>query len=83
IFYKLTEMFIRKRAESEVRINAGYVFLEYVTVKFYENKFVSGNIQVNCFDGKNEVFEVREMLSGLEFAVDLRGFRCDCGEFQA
>ncbi|RYQ93458.1 hypothetical protein Ahy_B09g099731 [Arachis hypogaea] len=30
----------------------------------------------------NEVFEVREMPSGLEFAVDLRGLRCDCGEFQ-
>ncbi|RYQ89727.1 hypothetical protein Ahy_B09g096225 isoform F [Arachis hypogaea] len=31
---------------------------------------------------QNEVFEVREMPSGLEFAVDLRGLRCDCGEFQ-
>ncbi|RYQ93028.1 hypothetical protein Ahy_B09g099286 [Arachis hypogaea] len=30
----------------------------------------------------NEVFEVREMPSGLEFAADLRGLRCDCGEFQ-
>ncbi|RYR72324.1 hypothetical protein Ahy_A02g006521 [Arachis hypogaea] len=31
---------------------------------------------------ENEVFEVREMPSGMEFAVDLRGLRCDCGEFQ-
>ncbi|RYQ90194.1 hypothetical protein Ahy_B09g096435 isoform B [Arachis hypogaea] len=31
---------------------------------------------------QNEVFEVREMPSGLEFTVDLRSLRCDCGEFQ-
>ncbi|RYR71934.1 hypothetical protein Ahy_A02g006143 [Arachis hypogaea] len=37
---------------------------------------------VSCYDRQNEVFEVREMPSGLEFAVDLRGLRCDCGEFQ-
>ncbi|RYR13977.1 hypothetical protein Ahy_B04g070687 isoform A [Arachis hypogaea] len=46
------------------------------------NQIASGNIQVSCFDRQNEVFEVREMPSGLEFAVDLRGLRCDCGEFQ-
>ncbi|RYR65454.1 hypothetical protein Ahy_A03g011392 [Arachis hypogaea] len=31
---------------------------------------------------ENEVFEVREMPSGLEYAVDLRRHQCDCGEFQ-
>ncbi|RYR44131.1 hypothetical protein Ahy_A08g040516 [Arachis hypogaea] len=48
----------------------------------HANQLASGNIQVICFDRQNEVFEVREMPSGLEFAVDLRGLRCDCGEFQ-
>ncbi|RYR13644.1 hypothetical protein Ahy_B04g070530 isoform B [Arachis hypogaea] len=48
----------------------------------HANQLASGNIQVSCFDRQNEVFEVREMPSGLEFAVDLRGLRCDCGEFQ-
>ncbi|RYQ89322.1 hypothetical protein Ahy_B09g096028 isoform G [Arachis hypogaea] len=48
----------------------------------HANQLASGNIQVSCFDRQNEVFEVREMTSGLEFAVDLRGLRCDCGEFQ-
>ncbi|RYR42286.1 hypothetical protein Ahy_A08g038752 [Arachis hypogaea] len=51
----------------------------------YENEArptLTGNIQISCFDRKNEVFEVREMPSGLEFAVDLRGLRCDCGELQ-
>ncbi|RYR79437.1 hypothetical protein Ahy_A01g004249 [Arachis hypogaea] len=42
----------------------------------------SVDYRVSCFDRQNEVFEVREMSSGLEFAVDLRGLRCDCGEFQ-
>ncbi|XP_025637535.1 uncharacterized protein [Arachis hypogaea] len=60
-FYKLNELFTRKRAEAEARINAGHV---------------------NCFDRKNEVFEVREMPSRVEYAVDLRRQRCDCGEFQ-
>ncbi|XP_016168863.1 uncharacterized protein LOC107611456 [Arachis ipaensis] len=31
---------------------------------------------------QNEVFKVREMPSGVEYAVDLRRQRCDCGEFQ-
>nr|XP_029144546.1 uncharacterized protein LOC114924346 [Arachis hypogaea] len=81
-FYRLNELFTRKRAEAEARINAGHVFSDVVTSKLHANQLVSGNIQVSCFDRQNEVFEVREMPSGLEFAVDLRGLRCDCGEFQ-
>ncbi|XP_057740286.1 uncharacterized protein LOC130957446 [Arachis stenosperma] len=81
-FYRLNELFTRKRAEAEARINAGHVFSEIVTSKLYANQLASGNIQVSCFDRQNEVFEVQEMPSGMEFAVDLRGLRCDCGEFQ-
>ncbi|XP_057730848.1 uncharacterized protein LOC130946192 [Arachis stenosperma] len=81
-FYRLNELFTRKRAEAEARINAGHVFSEMVTSKLHANQIASGNIQVSCFDRQNEVFEVREMPSGQEFAVDLRGLRCDCGEFQ-
>ncbi|RYR13637.1 hypothetical protein Ahy_B04g070530 isoform O [Arachis hypogaea] len=81
-FYRLNELFTRKRAEAEARINAGHVFSEVVASKLHANQLASGNIQVSCFDRQNEVFEVREMPSGLEFAVDLRGLRCDCGEFQ-
>ncbi|QHN94298.1 uncharacterized protein DS421_17g600040 [Arachis hypogaea] len=81
-FYRLNELFTRKRAEAEARINAGHVFSDVVTSKLHANQLASGNIQVSCFDRQNEVFEVREMPSGLEFAVDLRGLRCDCGEFQ-
>ncbi|RYR51090.1 hypothetical protein Ahy_A06g026151 [Arachis hypogaea] len=56
------------------------------TVCEYELRFQClperGNIQVSCFDRQNEVFEVREMPSGVEYTVDLRRHRCDCGEFQ-
>ncbi|RYQ99741.1 hypothetical protein Ahy_B07g087735 [Arachis hypogaea] len=45
-------------------------------------RWAAGNIQVSCFDRQNEVFEVRECPSGVEYAVDLRQQRCDCGEFQ-
>ncbi|XP_029150734.1 uncharacterized protein [Arachis hypogaea] len=81
-FYRLNELFTRKRAEAEARINAGLVFSEMVTSKVHANQRASGNIQVSCFDRENEVFEVREMPSGVEYAVDLRHRRCDCGEFQ-
>ncbi|RYR04492.1 hypothetical protein Ahy_B06g084232 [Arachis hypogaea] len=33
-------------------------------------------------DYRNEVFEVHEMSSGLEFAINLHLQHCDCGEFQ-
>ncbi|XP_072084670.1 uncharacterized protein [Arachis hypogaea] len=69
-FYRLNELFIRKRAEAEARINAGHVFSELVTSKLHANQLAAGNIQVNCFDRQNEVFEVREMPSRLEHVVD-------------
>ncbi|XP_016192094.1 uncharacterized protein LOC107632969 [Arachis ipaensis] len=81
-FYRLNALFIRKRAEAEARISVGQLFSEYATQKILSNQHSAGNIQVNLFDRQNEVFEVREMASGLEFAVDLRLQRCDCGEFQ-
>ncbi|XP_025702527.1 uncharacterized protein [Arachis hypogaea] len=68
-FYRLNELFTRKRAEAEAQINAGLVYSEMVTTKFHANQQASGNIQVSCFDRENEVFEVREMPSG-EFQVD-------------
>ncbi|XP_025604127.1 uncharacterized protein [Arachis hypogaea] len=81
-FYRLNELFTRKRAEAEARINAGHVFFELVTSKLHVNQRAAVNIHVSCFDRQNEVFEVRECPSGVEYAVDLRRQRCDCGEFQ-
>ncbi|XP_029151577.1 uncharacterized protein [Arachis hypogaea] len=81
-FYRLNELFTRKRAEADARINAGHVFFEMVTSKLHANQRASGNIQVSCFDREHEVFEVREMSSGVEYAVDLHQQWYDCGEFQ-
>ncbi|XP_057733982.1 uncharacterized protein LOC130949213 [Arachis stenosperma] len=80
-FYRLNELFTRKRAETEAQINAGHVFSKLVTSKLHANQLASRNIQVSCFDRQNEVFEMREMPSGLEYAVDLRRQRCGCEEF--
>ncbi|XP_025703879.1 uncharacterized protein [Arachis hypogaea] len=81
-FYMLNELFTQKRVETEARINSGHVFSELVTSKLHANQRVAGNIQVSCFDRQNEVFEVRECPSGVEYAVDLHRQRCDCGEFK-
>ncbi|XP_072071642.1 uncharacterized protein [Arachis hypogaea] len=37
MFYRLNELFTRKRAEAEARINAGHVFSELVTSKLHAN----------------------------------------------
>ncbi|XP_029145239.1 uncharacterized protein [Arachis hypogaea] len=81
-FYRLNALFTRKRAEVEARISAGQLFSEYATQKILSNQRSVGNIQVNLFDRQNEVIEVREMPSGLEFAVNLCLQHCGCGEFQ-
>ncbi|RYR32085.1 hypothetical protein Ahy_B01g057083 [Arachis hypogaea] len=81
-FYRLNELFTRKRAEVETRLNAGHVFSEYAINKLQLNQEAAGNIQVNMFDRQNEVFEVHEMPRGLEYAVNLHQRHCDCGEFQ-
>ncbi|XP_016195870.1 uncharacterized protein LOC107636914 [Arachis ipaensis] len=59
-----------------------HMFSKLVTSKSHANQRAVGNIQVSYFDRQNEVFEVRKCPSGLEYAVDLRRQRCDCGEFQ-
>ncbi|RYQ85545.1 hypothetical protein Ahy_B10g105112 [Arachis hypogaea] len=67
----LNELFTRKMTKTEALINAGHVFSELVTLKLHANQLAAENIQVNCFDRQNEVFEVRDMPSDLEFVVDL------------
>ncbi|RYR50320.1 hypothetical protein Ahy_A07g036914 isoform A [Arachis hypogaea] len=81
-FYRLNELFTRKRAKAESRVRAGHLFSESVTEKIQKNLIAVGNIMVSCFDRQNEVFKVREMSSGVEYAVDLHRRQCDCGEFK-
>ncbi|RYQ96782.1 hypothetical protein Ahy_B08g092656 [Arachis hypogaea] len=44
-FYRLNELFTRKRTEAEARINAGHVFSDVVTSKLHANQLASRNIQ--------------------------------------
>ncbi|XP_072086988.1 uncharacterized protein [Arachis hypogaea] len=46
-FYRLNELFTRKRVEAEARINAGHVFSDIVTSKLHANQLASGNIQMD------------------------------------
>ncbi|KAL4394298.1 hypothetical protein AHAS_Ahas02G0138000 [Arachis hypogaea] len=45
-FYRLNELFTRKRAEGESRIRAGHVFSKSVTEKIQESLVASGNIML-------------------------------------
>ncbi|XP_057734760.1 uncharacterized protein LOC130950259 [Arachis stenosperma] len=74
-FYILNGLFTRKRAETEVRRNAGHVFSEYASNKLQSNQQAAGNIQVNLFDRQNEIFELREMTSGIEYVTDRISYR--------
>ncbi|RYQ98200.1 hypothetical protein Ahy_B08g094257 [Arachis hypogaea] len=51
---------------------------EYTIRRSVDYRDIRGRCGSMKFATNNEVFEVREMPSGLEFAVDLRGHRCDC-----
>ncbi|XP_072076836.1 uncharacterized protein [Arachis hypogaea] len=66
-FYKLNELFTRKRAETEARINAGHVFSELVTSKLHANQRAAGNIQWTSVN--NGVTVVSSKLTG--FRVDM------------
>ncbi|RYQ87908.1 hypothetical protein Ahy_B09g095438 isoform G [Arachis hypogaea] len=81
-FNRLNELFTRKRAEAEAQMNVGHVFSEFVITKLQAYQRAAGNIQVNCLDMQNEIFEVREIPIGVEYRVNLRQCRCDCGDFQ-
>ncbi|RYR34676.1 hypothetical protein Ahy_A10g049664 [Arachis hypogaea] len=80
-FYRLNELFTKKRAEAEARKNARHVFSEYTINRLQLKKQVVENIQVNLFDRQNEIFEVHDMSSGMEYAVNLHRRHCDCGKF--
>ncbi|RYR17871.1 hypothetical protein Ahy_B03g062540 [Arachis hypogaea] len=80
--YRLNELFTRKGTEAYQCKCAGFTFSEFATQKIEANMHRAGNIIVNRFDSKIEVFEVREMPSEKVLVVDLARRRCDCGHFQ-
>ncbi|RYR09818.1 hypothetical protein Ahy_B05g078241 [Arachis hypogaea] len=60
----------------------GYSRTEQEYNKNYQRLRERGNIVVNRFDRRNEMFEVREMQDGSIHTVNLAQRHCDCGHFQ-
>ncbi|RYR16010.1 hypothetical protein Ahy_B04g072998 [Arachis hypogaea] len=57
-----------------------YIVYEFEPQTFYTK--CKGNIVVNRFNKRNEMFEVRKMQDGSVYTVNLAQQDCDCGHFQ-
>ncbi|RYR73325.1 hypothetical protein Ahy_A02g007688 [Arachis hypogaea] len=83
-FYRLNELFTRKRAEGESRIRAGHVFSKSVTEKIQESLVASGNIIWIRLERCTELSKSNEELNpnfimGRSFLLGI--FCFDCGLF--
>ncbi|XP_025628660.1 uncharacterized protein [Arachis hypogaea] len=81
-FYRLNELFTRKSAEAHERVRNGFTYSEFSTKRVEESSRCAGNIVVNRFDKRNEMFEVCEMQDGSVYTVNLVRRHCDYGRFQ-
>ncbi|XP_029146215.1 uncharacterized protein [Arachis hypogaea] len=81
-FYRLNELFTRKSTEVYERLRNGFTYSEFATKRVEESFLRVGNIVVNRFDRRNEMFEVREMQDGTIYTINLAQRHCDCGHFQ-
>ncbi|XP_072088021.1 uncharacterized protein [Arachis hypogaea] len=81
-FYRLNELFTWKSTEAHERRRNGFTYSEFATKRVEESFRRAGNIVVNRFDRRNEMFEVREMQDGTIYTVNLAQRHCDCGYFQ-
>ncbi|XP_052118909.1 uncharacterized protein LOC127748430 [Arachis duranensis] len=81
-FYRLYELFTRKSTEAHERLCNGFTNSEFATKRVEESFRRAGNIVVNWFDRRNEMFEVREIKDGTIYTVNLVQQHCDCGHFQ-
>ncbi|XP_057730854.1 uncharacterized protein LOC130946197 [Arachis stenosperma] len=70
------------RAAAHERVRNGFTYSEFATKRVEESFRRAGNIVVNRFDRRNEMFEVREMQDGSIHTVNLAQRHCDCGHFQ-
>ncbi|RYQ97090.1 hypothetical protein Ahy_B08g093083 [Arachis hypogaea] len=70
-FYQLNELFTRKSAEAHERVRNGFTYSEFATKRVEESFRHTGNIVVNQFDRRKEMFEVREMQDGSIYTVNL------------
>ncbi|XP_072054177.1 uncharacterized protein [Arachis hypogaea] len=81
-FYRLNELFTQKSTEAHEYLRNGFTYSEFATKRVEESFRRAGNIVVNRFDRRNEMFEVREMQDGTIYTVNLAQRHCDCGHFQ-
>ncbi|RYR53327.1 hypothetical protein Ahy_A06g028370 [Arachis hypogaea] len=56
-FYQLNELFTRKSTEAHERVRNGFTYSEFATKRVEESFQQAGNIVVNRFDRRNEMFE--------------------------
>ncbi|RYR31551.1 hypothetical protein Ahy_B01g056360 [Arachis hypogaea] len=69
-------------AEAHERVRNGFTYSEFSTKRVEESSRCAGNIVVNRFDKRNEMFEVCEMQDGSVYTVNLVRRHCDYGRFQ-
>nr|XP_029147041.1 uncharacterized protein LOC112733035 [Arachis hypogaea] len=69
-FYRLNELFTRKSTEAHDRLRNGFTYSEFAMKRVEESFRRAGNIVVNRFDRRNEMFEVREMQDGTIYTVE-------------
>ncbi|XP_072087244.1 uncharacterized protein [Arachis hypogaea] len=81
-FYQLNGLFTRKSTEAHERLCNGFTYSEFSTKRVEESFRRAGNIVVNRFDRRNEMFEVCEMQDGTIYTVNLAQRHCDFGHFQ-
>ncbi|RYR53643.1 hypothetical protein Ahy_A06g028841 [Arachis hypogaea] len=81
IFYRLNELLTQKSVEAHERVRNGFTYSEFGT-KRVESFRRTGNIVVNQFDRRNEIFEFREIQDDSIYTVNLAQRHCDCGHFQ-
>ncbi|RYR61909.1 hypothetical protein Ahy_A04g019159 [Arachis hypogaea] len=81
-FYRLNELVTRKSTEAHEHVRNGFTYSEFATKRVEESFRRAGNVVVNRFDRRNEMFEVREMQDGSIHTVNLVQRHCDYGHFQ-
>ncbi|XP_016199126.1 uncharacterized protein LOC107640084 [Arachis ipaensis] len=81
-FYRLNKLFTRKSAEAHEHVRNGFTYSEFAIKRVEESFRRAGNIVVNWFDRRNEMFEVHEMQDDSIYTVNLAQRHYDCGHFQ-
>ncbi|RYR74552.1 hypothetical protein Ahy_A02g009281 isoform I [Arachis hypogaea] len=61
-FYRLNELFTRKSTDAYERLRNGFTYSKFTTKRVEESFRRAGNIVVNRFDRRNEMFEVERLL---------------------